>query len=95
MQIIQITLQDSTLEQAVLRLTQDRQQNLQEFVITALRHYVQTIEQPLKIPKLDPLRHSQPPLVSAMFTHDVKVFEDVEDSAVFAKQLRKQAWRDE
>lgn len=41
MQTIQITLADSPLEQAVLRLAKQQHQNLQEFVIMALNYYVQ------------------------------------------------------
>jgi hypothetical protein len=98
MQTIHLTLQDPLLEQAVQRLTAQRQQNVQELVVAALRHYIKEIEQPLKIPKLDPFQHSQTPArpFQAISPEDAtRVFHDVENSAEFGKQLRQQAWRDE
>lgn len=98
MQNIHITLQDPALEQALLRLTGQHQQNLQDFIITALRHYIQEIEHPLKIPKLDPFQHSQAPTVpfQAVSPNEPgRVFQEVENSAEFAKKLRRRAWRDE
>jgi hypothetical protein len=44
MQTIQITLSDSLLEQAVLRLAKEQHQNLQEFAMTALNYYVREAE---------------------------------------------------
>jgi hypothetical protein len=41
MQDIYVILYDSPLEQAVLRLAKQQQQNLQEFMLAALRYYVQ------------------------------------------------------
>jgi hypothetical protein len=63
MQTIQITLSDSPLEQAVLRLAKEQHQNLQEFVMTALNYYVREAEKttPIKVQKLNPFQHAQPP----------------------------------
>ncbi len=38
MQTVQITLQDAQLEQAIMRLAQQRRQNPQEFILAAVRH---------------------------------------------------------
>jgi hypothetical protein len=63
MQTIQITLSDSPLEQAVLRLAKEQHQNLQEFVMTALNYYVREAEKttPLKVQKLNPFQHAKAP----------------------------------
>jgi len=97
MQTVQITLQDAQLEQAIMRLAQQRQQNPQEFILAALRHYVFELEQHDKIPKLDPLQHSQAPAMPFQAPKDASdlMFQDIENSAEFAKQLRQQAWRHE
>lgn len=96
MRTIHITLQDPVLEQAVLRLTRQRHQDLQDFIITALRHYIGEIEQPPRIPKLDPFQHSQAASepFRAILAEDVGAFRDVENSAEFGKKLRQRAWRD-
>jgi hypothetical protein len=93
MQTIHITLQDPALEKALSHLTEKRQETLQDLVIAALRCYIEEVEQPV-IPKLDPFQHSQAPTI-AFQSDDQRVFEEIEDSAEFAKTLRRQAWRDE
>lgn len=98
MQTIQITLPDSALEQAVLRLAKQQQQNLADFVIAALNYYVQEKDTApvLKVPKLNPLQHCQMPsehFQAPVTTESELVFSDIEDSVAFAKQLREQAWR--
>lgn len=98
MQDIHVTLYDSQLEQAVLRLAKQQQQNLQEFVITALSYYIQETEKPagLKIQKLDPFQHAQAPTENLQtFVEDKSnlVFTDIDDHASFAEKLRQQAWQ--
>ncbi len=95
MKNINVILQDPLLEKTIMRLVEQRQQNLQDFVIAALQNYVKEIEQPLNIPKLDPFQHSQQPTVPFQTIFDDKIFEDVENTAKFAKKLRQQAWRNE
>ncbi len=96
MQTIQITLPDSSLEQAVLRLAKQQQQNLADFVIAALNYYVQEKEKAvdLNVPKLNPLQHCQMPSMILQSPNESElIFSDIENSGVFAKQLRQQAWQ--
>jgi hypothetical protein len=88
MKNINVILQDPLLEKTIMRLVEQRQQNLQDFVIAALQNYVKEIEQPLNIPKLDPFQHSQQPTAPFQTIFDDKIFEDVENTAKFAKKLR-------
>lgn len=94
MKNIQITLHDAKLEQTMLRLMQQQHQDLQELVITALQHYIKTLENP--IPYRDPLQYAQKPTKNfqAIINTDT-IFNDVENSATFAKELRQRAWKDE
>lgn len=98
MQTIQITLSDSPLEQAVLRLAKQQHQNLQEFVMTALNYYVREAEKttPIKVQKLNPFQYANAPIETFKAIAENKaelVFADIEDSAAFAKKLRQQAWQ--
>ena len=98
MQDIHITLQDPSLEKTLMRLTKARQQNLQDFVITALEYYIKEIEQCSNIPKLDPLQHAHAPTEPFQATSldsATPIFQDIENSAKFGKKLRQQAWRNE
>jgi hypothetical protein len=96
MQTIQVTLNDSLLEQAVLRLAKEQHQNLREFVMTALNYYVREAEKttPLKVQKLNPFQHAQPPSEAFhAITADELVFTEIQDSVAFAKKLRQQTWQ--
>ena len=94
MQEIHLKLQDTQLEQTVLRLAKQQQQSLQEFVMSALNDYIQRQEQTgaLTISKLDPLQHSKAPEESFQAPTEL-IFTDIKSSTKFAKTLRQQAWQ--
>jgi hypothetical protein len=97
MQIIHVALQDPQLENAMQQFISQYHENIENLVITALRYYMKEMEQPLIIQKLDPLQHSQQPSLpfQAISNDELNVFQDVENSAIFAKKLRQMAWRNE
>jgi hypothetical protein len=97
MQTIHVTLQDPQLEQAMQQFISQYHENIENLVINALRYYIKEMEQTLVIQKLDPLKHSQPPstLFRPISNNEIKAFQEIESSAIFAKKLRQQAWRDE
>jgi hypothetical protein len=72
-----------------MRLTRQHRQNPQEFILAALRHYVFELEQHNKIPKLDPLQHSQAPAMPFQASQEASdlIFQDIKNSAGFAKHL--------
>ena len=53
-QDVHITLNNPQLEEALLRLANQHQQNLQEFVIDVLSRYVQEIEKPVTLKEQQP-----------------------------------------
>ncbi len=97
MQTIHVTLQDPQLEQAMQQFISQYHENIENLVIKALRFYMKEMEQPLNIQKLDPLQYSQPPSIPfhAISNDDIKAFQEIENTAIFAKKLRQQAWRNE
>jgi len=97
MQTIHVTLQDPQLENAVEQFISQYHENIENLMVTALRYYMKEMEQPLIIQKLDPLQHSQQPSIpfQAISNNKINVFQDVENSAIFAKKLRQMAWRNE
>ncbi|NOQ34662.1 MAG: hypothetical protein GQ569_02045 [Methylococcaceae bacterium] len=94
MQDINVRLQDSQLEQAVLRLAKQQHQNLQEFVISALSYYIEEKEKPMAITvqNLDPFQHSKA-VTESFQKPEGLAFSDIEESVAFAKNLRQQAWQ--
>ncbi|OUD15315.1 hypothetical protein [Thioflexithrix psekupsensis] len=97
MKDIHVILQDPALEKKLMRLTEQNQQSLQELVISALHYYAKEFDQPLNIPKLDPLQHAQMPTepFSIALEEELTMFQEVENSAAFGKMLRAKAWRNE
>jgi len=93
--MFQLTLQitDETIEQALLRLAQQRSSEVSEVIMMAIQDFI-THNEPLNYKKLDPLAHST--VINYPVTDenldDVKPFADVNDAAHYVKTLRQQTW---
>ncbi|EDN71468.1 hypothetical protein BGP_1866 [Beggiatoa sp. PS] len=93
--MFQLTLQitDETIEQALLRLAQQRSSEVSEVIMMAIQDFI-THNEPLNYKKLDPLVHST--VINYPVTDenldDVKPFANVKDAAYYVNTLRQQTW---
>ena len=93
--MFQFTLQitDETIEQALLRLAQQRRSKVSEVIMMAIQDFI-THNEPLSYKKLDPLAHST--VINYPVTDenldDVKPFAEVNDAADYVQTLRQQTW---